>query len=68
VLRRTIEPKRDEVREGQRKIYNEELHGTQAYSSPNTIKMNKSRMIGCAGRTAQMGEDRTAYKVPVVNP
>jgi hypothetical protein len=41
VLRRIFGPKRDEVTGDWRKLYNEELH--KLYTSPNIIKMNKSR-------------------------
>jgi hypothetical protein len=60
-LRRTSEPKRDEVREGYRKLHNEELHNTQAcWLSNTTIRLNKSRRMGCAGYIARMGENRNA--------
>jgi hypothetical protein len=38
VLRRIIEPKREEVTEGWGKLHNEELHNLQAYSSLNIIR------------------------------
>jgi hypothetical protein len=41
VLRRRFGPKRDEVTGGWRKPHNEELHNL--YSSPNIIRMIKSR-------------------------
>jgi hypothetical protein len=41
VLRRIFGPKRDEVTGDWRKLPNEELHNF--YSSPNTIRMIKSR-------------------------
>jgi hypothetical protein len=43
VLRRIFGPKRDEVTGGWRKLHNEELHNF--YSSPNVIKMVKSRRM-----------------------
>jgi hypothetical protein len=43
VLRRIFGPKRDEVTGGQRKLNNEELHSL--YSSPNIIRMIKSRRM-----------------------
>jgi hypothetical protein len=39
VLRRIFDPKRDEVRDGWKKLHNEELHNL--YSLPNTIRMIK---------------------------
>jgi hypothetical protein len=47
VLRRLFGPKRDEVMGGWRKLHNEELHNS--YSSPNTIRMKKSRRMRWAG-------------------
>jgi hypothetical protein len=43
VLRRIFGPKRDEVTVGWRKLHNEELRNF--YSSPNTIRMIKSRRM-----------------------
>jgi hypothetical protein len=43
VLRRIFGPKRDEVTGGWRKLHNEELHNL--YSSPNIIRMRKSRRM-----------------------
>jgi hypothetical protein len=43
VLRRIFGPKRDEVKEGWRKLRNEKLHNL--YSSPNIIRMIKSRRM-----------------------
>jgi hypothetical protein len=43
VLRRIFVPRRDEVTENWRKLHNEELHNL--YSSPNIIRMIKSRRM-----------------------
>jgi hypothetical protein len=43
VLRRIFGPKRDEVTGDWRKLHNEELHNL--YSSPNIIRMIKSRRM-----------------------
>jgi hypothetical protein len=43
VLRRIFGPKRDEVTGEWRKLHNEELH--DLYSSPNKIRMVKSRRV-----------------------
>jgi hypothetical protein len=43
VLRRIFGPKRDEVTGYWRKLHNEELH--YLYSSPNNIRMIKSRRM-----------------------
>jgi len=44
MLRRMFGPKREEVAEGWRRLYNEELHNL--YSSPDIIKVIKSRRVG----------------------
>jgi hypothetical protein len=43
VLRRIFGPKRDKVTGNLRKMHNEELHNL--YSSPNVIRMIKSRRM-----------------------
>jgi hypothetical protein len=45
-------PKRDEVTGDWRKLHNEELHNL--YSSPNIIRMIKSRRTSWAGPVARM--------------
>jgi hypothetical protein len=54
VLRRIFGPKRDEVMRDWRKLHNEELH--DFYSSPNIIRMIKSRRMRWAGHVARMGD------------
>jgi hypothetical protein len=49
-LRRIFGPKRDEVMGDWRKLHNEELHNL--YSSPNTIRMIKSRRMRWVGHEA----------------
>jgi hypothetical protein len=53
VLRRIFGPKRDEVTGEWRKLHNEELH--DLYSSPNIIKIIRSRAITWAGQVARKG-------------
>jgi hypothetical protein len=53
VLRRIYEPKRDAVMGDWRKLHNEELHNL--YSSPNIIRMIKSRRMRWAGHAERMG-------------
>jgi hypothetical protein len=66
VLRRIFGPKRDEVTGDQRKLHNDELHNL--YSSPNIIKVIKSRRLRWAGHVAQMGAMRNAYRILVESP
>jgi hypothetical protein len=49
-----------------RKLHNEELHNL--YSSPNIIRLIKSRRIRWAGHVARKGEKRKFYKVLVGKP
>jgi transcription termination factor 2 len=66
VLRRIFGPKRDEVTGDWRKLRNEELHNL--YSSPNIIRMIKSRRMRWAGHVARMGETRNTYRILVGKP
>jgi hypothetical protein len=54
VLRRIFGPKRDEMTGDWKKLHNEELHNL--YSSPNIIRMIKSRRMRWAGHVERMGE------------
>jgi len=63
VLRRIFGPKRDEVKGEWRKLHNEELHNL--YSSPNIVRVIKSRRMRWAGHVARMGEGRDVYRVLV---
>ena len=66
LLRRIFGPRRDEVTGEWRRLHNEELNGL--YSSPNMVRVIKSRRMRWAGHVARMGEERGAYKVLVGNP
>jgi hypothetical protein len=66
VLRRILGPKRDEVTEEWRKLYNAELHNL--YSSPDIIRQVKSRRMRWAGHVARMVQERKVYKVLVGKP
>jgi hypothetical protein len=46
-----------------RKLHNDELH--DLYSSPNIVRVIKSRRMRWAGYVARMGEGRGAYRVLV---
>jgi hypothetical protein len=63
VLRRIFGPKRDEVTEEWRRLHNEELYAL--YSSPNIIRVIKSRKLRWSGHVARMGERRGAYRALV---
>jgi hypothetical protein len=65
VLRRILGPERDEVTGDWRKLHSEELHNL--YSSPNIIRMIKSRRMKWAG-VARMGEKRNSYRILVGKP
>jgi len=56
VLRRIFGPRRDEVAGECRRLHNEELN--DLYSSPNTVRVIKSRRMRWAGHVARMGEER----------
>jgi hypothetical protein len=60
-LLRIFGPKRDEVTGGWRKLHNEKLHNL--YSSPNIIRMIKSRRMRRTGRVARMGEKRNIQDI-----
>jgi hypothetical protein len=47
-------------------LHNEELHNL--YSSPNIIRMIKSRRMGWAGHVARMGDKRNAYRILLEKP
>jgi hypothetical protein len=66
VLRRIFGPTRDEVTGDWRKLHNEELHNL--YSSPNIIRMIKSRRMSWAGNLARRGEKWTAYRLLMGKP
>jgi hypothetical protein len=63
VLRRIFGTERDEVTGEWRKLHNEELY--VLHSSPNLIRVSKSRRRRWAGHVARMGESRGEYRVLV---
>jgi hypothetical protein len=65
VLRRIFGPKREE--DGSwRKLHNDELHNL--YSSPNIVRVIKSRRMRWAGHVARKGEGGRVYRVLVGRP
>jgi hypothetical protein len=66
VLRRIFGPKRNEVTGEWRRLHNEELD--DLYSSPNIIRVIKSRRMTWAGHAARMAEKRGAYRILVRRP
>jgi hypothetical protein len=63
VLRKIFGPKRNEVTGVLRKLHKEELY--DLHSSPNLIRVIKSRRMRWVGHVARMGESRCEYKVLV---
>jgi len=56
VLRRIFGPRRDEVTGEWRRLHKEELNNL--YTSPNIVRVIKSRRMRWAGHVARMGEER----------
>jgi hypothetical protein len=63
VRRRIFGPKRDEATGEWRRLHNEELN--DLYSSPNIIRVIKSRKMRWAGHVALMGTQRGVYRILV---
>ena len=66
VLRRIFGPKRDGVTGEWRKLHNEELN--VLYSSPNIVRVIKSRRMSWAEHVALMEEGRGVHRVLVGKP
>ena len=65
-LRRIYGPKRNGVTGEWRKLHNKELN--DLYSSPNIVRVIKSRIIRWAGHVARIEEGRGVHKVLVGKP
>jgi hypothetical protein len=65
VLRKIFGPKREE-KVSWRKLHNDELHGL--YSSPNIVRMIKSRRMRWVGHAARICEGRGVYRFLVGRP
>jgi hypothetical protein len=66
VVRRIFGPKRDQVIGEWRKLHNEELN--DLYSSPNSVRVIKSRIMRWTEHVARMGERTGVYRVLVGKP
>src|SRR5215470_10217895 len=66
VLRRIFGHTRDEATGDWRRLHNEELN--DLYSSPNIIRVIKSRRMRWAEHVARRGEGRGAYRILVGRP
>ena len=61
VLRGIFGPRRDEVTGEWRRLHNEELN--YLYSSPNIVRVIKSRRMEWDGHMARIDEERRVYRV-----
>jgi len=59
-------PRMHEVMVEWRRLHNEELN--DFYSSPNIVRVIKSRRMRWTGHVARMGEERWVYRVLVGKP
>jgi len=66
VLRRIFGPRRDEVKGEWSRLHNEELN--DLCSSPNIVRVIKSRKMRWVGHVARLGEKREVYRVLVGKP
>jgi len=60
LFRRIFGPRKDEVTREWRRLHNKELN--DLYSSPNIVRVIKSRRMRWAGHMARMGEERVVYR------
>jgi len=66
VLRRIYGPRRDEATGEWRRLHNEELN--DLYSSPNIVRVIKSRRMRWAAHVARILEERGVYRVLLGKP
>ena len=66
VRRRIFGPRRDEVTGEWRRLHNQELN--DLYSSPNIVRVIKSRRMRWAGHVARVGKEMGVYRVLVGKP
>ena len=66
MMRRMFGPKRDKIPGEWRKLHKEEL--SDFYSSPNIVRVSKSRRLRWAVHVALMEEKRSVHRILVVKP
>jgi hypothetical protein len=66
VLRRIFEPNVGGAGRGSRRLHNENFHNL--CSSPNVIRVIKSRTMRWAGHVARMGTMKSAYGILIGKP
>jgi len=66
VLRSIFGPRRGEVTGEWRRLHNEELN--DLYSSPNIVRVIKSRRMRWAEHVTRMGKERGVYRVLLAKP
>ena len=66
MFRRIFGLSRDEVTGELRRLHNEELN--DLYSSPNIVRVIKSRRMRWAGHVARMGEEKGVYRILAGKP
>ena len=66
MLRGIFGPKRDEVTREWRNLHNEELN--DLYSSPNIVRVTKSRRMSWSVHVTRMEERRAIYRILVGKP
>jgi len=66
ILRRIFGQKWDQVTGEWRRLHNKELN--DLHSSPNIVRVIKSRRMRWAGHEARMGEERGVYRVLLGKP
>jgi len=65
-VNRTFGPRRDEVTGQWRRLHNEELNDLS--SSPNIVRVIKSRRVKWVGHVARVGEEGVVYRVLLGKP